>query len=314
MIDVVVPAFNAADFLRPALESIAAQSLPPRGVIVVDDASTDDTAAVADAFAAELAGRLPIRRLANAGPRGPSAARNTAIRASDATWIALLDADDLLAPGHHGALSRVLDAAPDAVLAFGDSTVFRDGATLVSSYFAAGGLDRNAAREIGSGCWTLGETMVPAMLRHGIFATSACLVRRDAALAVGLFDEAMMQCEDTDFFLRLAMAGRFVFTREVVAHKRVHENNLSHERNKLAFERGTVRSLSKIAGLPGVPAQHRPAIEQALARAVDSYLYHASRTSLPAYRDAARLARLAHLGDRAASPRHLARLMWNGLH
>ena len=185
--------------------------------------------------------------------------------------------------------------------------------TVVKSYFAEGGVDRQPASEVAPDVWTLGDGMFPALLRHGIFATSACLVRREAALAAGLFDESMMQCEDTDFFLRLAMAGRCAFTRTVVAHKRVHEDNLSHERHKLAFELGTVRSLSKLAERDDIPANYRAALDQALGEAVEGCLYHASRTSLPAYRDAVRLARQAHHGEKAASPRHLARLMWKGL-
>jgi glycosyltransferase involved in cell wall biosynthesis len=312
VIEVVIPAFNAGRFLRQALHSVAAQSLLPGRVTVVDDHSTDDTAAVAASCAGELAGRLAIRCIANAGPRGPSAARNSAMRDSAADWIALLDADDVAAPGHHAALHRLALAAPDAAVVFGDSTVFRGGTTLAASYFATGGLDRHPASEVSPGCWTLGERMFPALLKHGIFATSACMIRRAAGMEAGLFDEGMMQCEDTDFFLRLAMRHRFVFTREVIAHKRVHDANLSDARNKVAFERGTVRSLSKIAAMPDVPAGHRPELERALAAAIDSYLYHASRTGVRYYSDAARLAWRARFGHKAASPRHLARLVWKG--
>ena len=111
MIEVVIPAYNAGSFLRETLLSVAGQTLLPDVVTLVDDSSTDDTVAVAKACAEELAGRLTIRVIPNAGPRGPSAGRNTAIRQSRAEWIALLDSDDLLAPNHHVTL---LDAAQSA--------------------------------------------------------------------------------------------------------------------------------------------------------------------------------------------------------
>jgi len=308
LIEVVIPAWNAGRFLRRTLESVAAQTRPPDLVTVVDDASRDDTVAVAGACARDLGDRITIRLLRNAGPRGPSAARNTAIRQSDADWIALLDADDLLAPGHHAALRRAVAAADDVVLGFGDSTVFCGERTLVPSFLAAGGVAARPAAELAPGCWTLGEAMFPALLGSGVFATSACLFRRTAAEAAGLFDETMLRCEDTDFFLRLALAGRFAFTREVVTHKRVHDDNLSHERHRLAFCRGTAVSLAKLMALPGLAAAQSAALQTAFAAALDGYLYNASRAGLPAYWQAAGLARRTRRTARAADPRHLARL------
>ena len=308
MIEVVIPANNAGRFLREALDSVAAQTLRPALVTVVDDASTDDTAAVARAGADELRDRIAIQVLANTGPRGPSAARNTAIRQSKATWIAPLDADDVLAPGHHATLLRAVGAADDAVLAFGDSTTFREQQTLEASCLAKSGVTALPATEIAPACWTLGDGMFAALLHNGVFGTSACLFRREAASASGLFDETMMRSEDTDFFLRLVLAGRFVFSRDVVANKRVHDDNLSNARHNLAFGHGTVRSLIKMTRLPGLSAGQSAALQEALATALDGYLYGASRAGLPAYRQAVGLAREAGRPFIAANPRHLARL------
>jgi glycosyltransferase involved in cell wall biosynthesis len=308
MIEVVIPAYNAGHFLREALASVAAQTEPPDLVTVVDDASSDDTVAVAHACAREFGDRIAIRVLANAGPKGPSAARNTAIRQSAADWIALLDADDVLAPGHHATLRRTAAAAADVVLGFGDSTVFCDDRTLVPSFLAVSGVAALAAVALAPSCWTADEGMFAALVRNGVFGTSACLFRRTAALKAGLFDETMRQCEDTDLFLRLALAGRFAFAREVVAHKRVHGDNLSHERHKLAFCRGTAVSLAKLAATPGLAAAQSAALQRAFSTALDGYLYNASRAGLPAYWQAASLARRTRRTAKAANPQHLARL------
>jgi GT2 family glycosyltransferase len=289
---------------------VAAQTLLPRKVIVVDDSSSDDTVAVARDRAVALSDLIAIQIISNTGPRGPSAARNLAIRASDAAFIALLDADDILAPGHHAALLRVLKTAGGAVLAFADSTVFDASATRVSSYLGVSGITAQPTREIATDCFTLDDGMFAAMLRNGVFGTSACLFRREAALTAGLFDETMMQSEDTDFFLRLALEGRFVFSRTVVTHKRVHEDNLSHNRNKLAFCRGTARSLTKLASRsdPRLAAAQQAALRPALHEALQGYLYHASCAGVSAYWDSARLARSTGNTMMAANPRHLARL------
>jgi glycosyltransferase involved in cell wall biosynthesis len=314
MIEVVIPAFNGGRFLRETLLSVASQTVPPARVTIVDDRSTDDTVAVAEACGRELAGRLDIRLIANTGPQGPSAARNTAIKQSDAVWIALLDADDLLTPIHHERLLQAAQALPGAVLSFGDSTVFRDDPdgtrhVTVAHYLAVSGVSALPATELPGGSLTLGEAMFGAMLRNGVFGTSACLIGREAAISVGLFDESMMHSEDTDLFLRLALAGGFAFTRDVVANKRVHGNNLSHERHKFAFCRGTARSLTKLAGEAGnLTPKQAQALDGALTVAIDNYLYHASLAGLVSYRDAATLSRRSGRGSLAAKPKHLLRL------
>jgi glycosyltransferase involved in cell wall biosynthesis len=307
-IEVVIPAYNAAPFLRATLESIALQAVPPVRVTVVDDRSTDGTADVARAAAQALRDRIAIRVLPNAGPQGPSAGRNTAIRDSGANLIALLDSDDLFTPAHHAALLAALHAAPDAVLAFGDNTLFSGEAVTVPSLLAQSGIAALPAQELAPGVFTLGERMFAELLRTSPFCTSACLFRREAALEAGLFDETMMYSEDQDFFIRLALRGRFVFTRACVTRKRVHETNLSHARNTLRFCKGTAEAVARLArdGAGLSPAQ-REAVAAALRPALGGYLYHASRAGLGAWWQAARLAAASGAPALAARPRHLLR-------
>src|SRR5580704_10336845 len=85
-ISVVIPAYNATPFLARCLKSVFAQTLKPEEVIVVDDKSTDNTAAMAEALGAKV-----VRREINGGL---SAARNSGIQNASNEWIALLDADD----------------------------------------------------------------------------------------------------------------------------------------------------------------------------------------------------------------------------
>jgi glycosyltransferase involved in cell wall biosynthesis len=310
VIEVVIPAHNAAPFLRETIESLAAQTRPAECVTIVNDRSTDGTRGLADALAAEFAPRLTIRVIENAGPPGPSAARNTAIRASEAAWIALCDSDDLALPRHHEALVALAGAAPDIVLAFGDGSLFAhaSGETLVASHNAHSGVNALAGETLPGGGVALGEAIFAALLPSGVFCTSACLFRREDALAAGLFDEAMRYSEDTDLFLRLALRGRFAATREAILRKRVHETNLSHARNSLRFVAGVARSATKLAA-GALPPPQRAALEAWLPRALNRYLYAASLEGFAAYREATRAAAAAGRPSLAASPRHLARLL-----
>jgi glycosyltransferase involved in cell wall biosynthesis len=94
-VSVIIPALNAAAFIGGAVGSVLAQSLSDLEVIVVDDGSTDETAAIVEGF---MAGDARVRLIRHEAPRGVSAARNAALRAAVGDWIALLDADDEFAP------------------------------------------------------------------------------------------------------------------------------------------------------------------------------------------------------------------------
>lgn len=311
MIEVVVPARNAGHFLRETLASVAAQTYPPALVTVVDDRSEDGTSAVAQAAAAEFGQRLAIRVIRNAGRPGPAAARNTAILASNQPFIALLDADDLLLPGHHAALAGLLRVTPDAALAFGDCSVFdhASAAVRVPSHHARCGITAGPTTLLSVGGLSMGDAMFAHLLRTGMFGTSACMVRREALLAAGLFDEAMMYSEDTDLFLRLALEAPFVFTLDHVARKREHGANLSDARNDLAFVEGRARSLTKLADRgDGLPFHAIGALAQRLPGAVHEYLYEASLNGHAAYRRAWAFARRVDRGRAAFWPRHIARL------
>jgi glycosyltransferase involved in cell wall biosynthesis len=82
-ISVVIPCFNGAQFLRETLESVRHQTYPAHEVIVVDDGSTDDSAAIAG----------PPVRVIRQTNQGESVARNRGIDEATANWIAFLDAD-----------------------------------------------------------------------------------------------------------------------------------------------------------------------------------------------------------------------------
>lgn len=91
------------------------------------------------------------------------------------------------------------------------------------------------------------------------------------APTVGVFDETMMRCEDANVFMRLVPIGRCAFSRDVVMHKRMHDSNLSHDRHRLAFSRGTAASLSKTMAMRGdLSPGHAAALRGAAGAALDA--------------------------------------------
>lgn len=107
-VSVIVPAYNAADHLERALNSVLIQTMPELEIIVVDDASDDSTLGIA----CRVASYDPrVRVLHNERNGGVSVSRNRAINTARGEWIALLDADDTWTPER---LERMLAVADDA--------------------------------------------------------------------------------------------------------------------------------------------------------------------------------------------------------
>ena len=93
-ISVIMPVYNTEIFLREAIESVLAQTWPHWELIVVDDGSTDGSAAICDEYAA-LDSRITVRHTPN---RGVDPARNLGIELAGGEWLAFLDSDDFLTP------------------------------------------------------------------------------------------------------------------------------------------------------------------------------------------------------------------------
>ena len=208
--------YNAADTIRRALDSALAQDWPNIEVIVVDDASSDNSAAIVEvAIADEPPARL-IRHETNSGTAG---VRNTILDKARGDFIAFFDDDDESLPNRITSQIGRLEAYEQ-----------QTGAELIACY--ASGIRRYSSGyvkelpAIGSrGCDApFGPAVAEFLLfyrhRPGWFygvgtPTCALLARRSTLIAVGGFDTRLRRVEDTDFAIRLALAGgHFIGTKE----------------------------------------------------------------------------------------------------
>ncbi len=111
-VTIVTPCYNGARFLRATIESVLAQTRPALEMIVIDDGSTDDSAAIAESFGP------PVRVIRQAN-QGESVARNRGIADARGSHLLFLDADDLLAPAALEHLAAALEGRPGAVALMG---------------------------------------------------------------------------------------------------------------------------------------------------------------------------------------------------
>jgi glycosyltransferase involved in cell wall biosynthesis len=112
-VSVIIPVYNGERYLAAAIQSVLEQTLPPDEIIVVDDGSTDGTAAIVTGLAG--ASPLPIHYIHQQN-QGPSAARNRGLRAARSGLVAFLDADDIWDLRKQEIQVAYLAANPDALM------------------------------------------------------------------------------------------------------------------------------------------------------------------------------------------------------
>lgn len=226
-VSIVIPAYNCAWCIDRALDSVAAQSFRDYEVIVVDDGSTDNTAAV-------LAARPEPLRVIRQANAGMSAARNAGIAAARGEFVAFLDSDDWWRPGKLAAQVELMRADPE--LGFCSS------ATELQSP------DGQTVGEWGCPASTAG---LVAQILGGVSAVaggaSSVLVRRALLEVLTGFDARLRGAEDTDMWIRLGAAGRYACLSEPLVV--VTRNPSSVSRNREAMRAGALACLDKNRGL-----------------------------------------------------------------
>jgi glycosyltransferase involved in cell wall biosynthesis len=206
LVSVVIPCYGQAHFLPDAIVSVLSQTYSNVEVIVVDDGSHDNVAAV-------VARHHGVRYVRQANG-GVSAARNTGIRESTGDFLVFLDADDLLLPGALQAGIECFDRRPDCRLAIGRfHRVDREGRLRSAS--------QHPAPE---------EHYYRRLLRvNHIAMLATCMFSRHVIDEVGGFDETLHAAEDYELYLRVARGYPLQCHDTVVANYRLSGHNASND-------------------------------------------------------------------------------------
>ena len=180
LISVVIPTYNRGWILKEAVDSVLAQKYPAYEVIVVDDGSTDDTAAILAGYG----NRITILRQEN---RGVSAARNRGVRKAGGNLLAFLDSDDLWLPGKLETQANFFQAHPEALICQTEETWVRNGRRVNP---------KNRHKK------PSGDIFEPS-LELCLVSPSAVMLRRELFEEMNGFDERLPACEDYDLWLRI---------------------------------------------------------------------------------------------------------------
>ncbi|WP_337044732.1 glycosyltransferase family 2 protein [Emticicia sp. 17c] len=193
-LSVIIPCYNSEKYIRATLESIFVQQTAIYEIIVIDDASTDNTPAILKSF--------PQIRYYQQQNQGPSVARNYGLQLAQSDLICFLDHDDVLAANKFEIQLRFLAQNPDVDIVMGKSKYFKDD-------------DLND----------------PAHESHFSVLLGACIFRKAVFTKVGLFEADNWYCQDFDWFLK-AFEKNIPIIRhdDLMFYHRLHETNLSNRR------------------------------------------------------------------------------------
>jgi glycosyltransferase involved in cell wall biosynthesis len=234
-VSVIVPAWGAAHLVGEALASLQAQDFTDWEAIVVDDGAPDDVAGAVAPFAASD----PRIRFLATPHGGVSAARNHAIAAARAPLIALLDGDDVYRAAYLSTMVAAIGADPAIGLVTCDA-IF------------TGQLAREGRRfsEYLPQC---GEATLDAVIARRFNIFIACLIRREALVSAGGFDETLPTSEDLDLWIRILETGwrAAIVATPLVTYRR-RAGSLSSATLKLRRDsmRMYAKTAARLAGRP----------------------------------------------------------------
>lgn len=295
MIDVLIPAYNAATTLVEAIGSIQNQTVRDIRIIVVNDGSTDDTAAVLQAIAA----KDPRVKVVDTPNGGIVAALNTALSHATAPFVARHDADDIAFPDRFWRQLDYMERHPDCIAIGAD--VFH-----IDEQGRRTGWVTNFGGEV-----TWDATSYPA--REPYLMHPFLTMRRDALVAVGGY-RYVFHAEDSDLYWRLLGRGRLHNLEMVLGEYRVHAASISSSsvqngRVAAAYaERAVISFRRRKAGEPDLdfPSQAREDLKSLTT--IEDIVRYSARSMTPAEEEHFRLAVAAKLIENATYRPYLLEL------
>ncbi|MEM9003507.1 MAG: glycosyltransferase [Cyanobacteria bacterium P01_F01_bin.86] len=250
---VVLPVFNGAETIQETVASVLSQTCEDLELIIINDGSTDNTLTI---LAKIRDARLKIFSFPNAGL---SASRNRGLKLAQGEYISFIDADDLWAPPKLQSQLEAIAASEGAAVAY-SWTDFID----ESGQFLHAGIHSKVS----------GDLYERLFLSNFLESGSNVLIRRDALVEIGGFDETLKAAEDWDCFLKLARQHRFAVVPE--AHVFYRQPTTSMSTNFIRQEQECLRVMER--ALQQSPERLEPLRSLSLSKL---YLYLVTKALQP---------------------------------
>jgi hypothetical protein len=229
LVSVVIPAYNSANSIAQALDSVLAQTFAKHEIIVINDGSPD-TALLERALEPY---RERIRYIKQEN-QGPSGARNAGIRAARGKYVAFLDSDDRWLASHLATQIAALEKRPALGLLYADAMLTVDDVP-VRTYFES--------------CpQTHPVTFESLITEECSVVTSATVALREALVTAGMFDDQFRRCEDFDLWTRIVHCG---YEADYTSHVQiVHRSRNGLSSDVESMKRSLVAVYGKMLSMP----------------------------------------------------------------
>lgn len=192
-VSVIIPAYNIRDYLGDALTSLQRQSLADFEALVVDDGSTDDTAAIAQVFC-QGDSRFKLLQKPNGGL---ASARNYGMYHARAPYLALLDGDDIYEPEKLASHVAVLDREPEVGVVYSASRIILENGR--PTWVRLSGQPIHP------------DPLLALLCKNFVGHGSNAVFRRCIVAEAGEFDQSLRSSEDVDFWIRVAALRHWRF-------------------------------------------------------------------------------------------------------
>ncbi len=239
-VSVVIPCFNTERYIAGTLRAVLAQTGAALEVIVVDDGSTDGSAALVER-------EFPQVRLLRRANGGVAAARNAGIGAATGDWVAFCDADDIWLPGKLAAQLEALTTVPDCRMSYTAWHVWPSAALDPDmSLLKRLASESTATKWAGATGW-----IYPELLLDCVVWTSTVLMQRSLLAEIGGFDTSMRIGEDYDLWLRASRVTRIERVARPLALYRQHPLSITRSAPRENYRGRVVQRALDTWGLAG---------------------------------------------------------------
>ena len=264
-VSVVIPCFNTERYIAATLRAVLAQAGAELEVIVVDDGSTDGSAAL-------VARDFPQVRLVRRTNAGVAAARNTGIEAATSDWVAFCDADDIWLPGKLAAQFAAIQAAPGCRMSYTawEVWVSAEAEPLPELLQRLASQAQDTQRWAGATGW-----LYPELLLDCVVWTSTVLMQRSLLAETGGFDTGLRIGEDYDLWLRASRLTRIERVAQPLALYRQHPASITRSAPRDNYRGRVVQRALSTWGLAGPDGRlaDAAAVRRELALSWSQYAY-----------------------------------------
>lgn len=271
MISIIIPAYNAAEFILEAVSSIMRQDCTDYEIIIVDDGSTDSTRDVLN----KLIDSKEIKYIHQVNS-GPGAARNRGLEVATKDYVCFLDADDALLPYSISKRVDFMDRHPEVSMVFTDLYRCRTKDDTSEIHLRADNFLEKFAEAVISSTppeYVFDARYVSLAFKHNpSIKTPTVMVRRETFDKVGLFDCSLRAAEDVDMWLRIARRMPIGFIDEPLTYWNNFRSSLTSDAER--FFNDTLVFYKKEYQAEAINPLERQYLKQKIARLLFNFGYH----------------------------------------